>query len=360
MEGRRMADYRKHPEFDAHEQVVIRHDLASGLRAIIAVHNTSRGPALGGCRMWPYRGEAEALTDALRLAKGMTYKSALADLPLGGGKAVIIGDPRRDKSRELLLAMATFIDSFEGRYITAEDSGTSVADMQIIGTRTPWAAGMCDEGPHGGDPSPATAYGTFVGLKAAVAHRFGAADLAGLRVAIQGVGNVGFHLAKHLSEAGATLFVADVFEDNRTRAVEMLGANPVTVDAIYDLDVDVFSPCAMGAVINDETLDRLKAPVIAGAANNQLATPCHGDRLQKRGTLYAPDYALNAGGIIDIAYQRQGGSREDMLAHVARIADTLTEIFERADAEGEPTYRVADQLAEERFSRVETAISLAS
>jgi len=355
-----MAGYTKHPEFDAHEQVLVRHDLASGLRAIIAVHNTSRGPALGGCRMWPYPSEAEALTDALRLSRGMTYKSALADLPLGGGKSVIIGDPRRDKSRELLLAMAAFIDSLEGRYITAEDSGTSVADMQTIRTGTPWAAGVCDEDPHGGDPSPATAYGTFVGLKAAVAHKFGSTDLNGLRVAIQGVGNVGFHLAKHLTEAGARLFVADVFEDNRTRAVDMLGASPVPADAIYDLDVDVFSPCAMGAVINDETLDRLKAPVVAGAANNQLQTPDHGDRLHRRGILYAPDYALNAGGIIDIAYQRQGKSRTDMLAHVARIAGTLTEIFERADATGQPTYRLADRMAEERFRRVEAQVSLAS
>jgi leucine dehydrogenase len=355
-----MTDYREHPEFDAHEQVVMRHDLASGLRAIIAVHNTSRGPALGGCRMWPYPSETEALTDALRLSKGMTYKSALADLPLGGGKAVIIGDPRRDKSRELLLAMAAFIDSLKGQYITAEDSGTSVTDMQTIRTRTPWAAGVNDEDPHGGDPSPATAYGTFIGLQAAVAHKFGTTDLNGLRVAIQGVGNVGFHLAKHLAEAGARLFVTDVFEDNRDRAVAMLGASPVPTDAIYDLDVDVFSPCAMGAVINDATLERLRAPVIAGAANNQLETPYHGDRLHRRGTLYVPDYALNAGGIVDIAYHRQGKSRTEMLAHVARIARTLTEIFERAGATGEPTYRVADQLAEERFSRIQASVSLAS
>jgi leucine dehydrogenase len=355
-----MADYREHPEFDAHEQVVVRHDLTSGLRAIIAVHNTSRGPALGGCRMWPYPSEAEALTDALRLSRGMTYKSALADLPLGGGKAVIIGDPRKDKSRELLLAMASFINSFEGRYITAEDSGTNVADMQVMGTRTPWAAGVSDGAPHGGDPSPSTAYGTFVGLRAAVAHRFGSNDLNGLRVAIQGVGNVGFHLAKHLSDAGARLFVTDVFEANMNRAVEMLGATPVAVDAIYDLEVDVFSPCAMGAVINDRTLDRLKAPVVAGAANNQLATPSHGDRLHARGVLYAPDYALNAGGIIDIAYQQLGRAREDMLAHVKRIAGTLTDVFEQAERDGMPTYRVADCLAEERFARVQVPVSLAS
>lgn len=359
-----MTDYRNHPEFDGHERVVVRHDLRTGLRAIIAVHNTSRGPALGGCRMWPYASGAEAMTDALRLSRGMTYKSAVANLPLGGGKAVIIGDPRRDKSRELLLAMAEFINSFEGTYITAEDSGTSVADMRLIGSRTQWAAGVADDGPHGGDPSPSTAYGTFVGLQAAVTHRLGngpeIGSLEGLRVAIQGVGNVGFHLAKRLRDAGATLFVADVFSANVNRAADELGAQPVSVDEIYDLDVDVFSPCAMGAVINEQTLNRLKAPVIAGAANNQLATPAQGEALHQRDVLYTPDYVLNAGGIIDIAYQQQGRSRDDMLTHVQQIGDTLAEIFRRADAENLPTFRVADQLAEERFSRAAAPVSLAS
>ncbi len=357
------ASYKDHPEFDGHEQVVVRHDLRSGLRAIIAVHNTSRGPALGGCRMWPYHSSAEAMTDALRLSRGMTYKSALANLPLGGGKAVIIGDPRRDKSPELLLAMGEFINSLQGSYITAEDSGTSVADLRLIGSRTPWAAGVSDSGPHGGDPSPSTAFGTFVGLQAAVTHRLGngpeIGSLEGLRVAVQGVGNVGFHLARHLSQAGATLFVADVFAANVERAVAELGATAVAADAIYDLDVDVFCPCAMGAVINDETLARLRAPVVAGAANNQLATPAHGLALHQRGVLYAPDYVLNAGGIIDIAYQQAGDSRQAMLMHVEQIGSTLKEIFRRADAENRATYVVADELAEERFSRRE-AVSLAS
>ena len=359
-----MTDYRNYPEFDGHERVVVRHDLRTGLRAIIAVHNTSRGPALGGCRMWTYASGADAMTDALRLSRGMTYKSALADLPLGGGKAVIIGDPRRDKTRELLLAMGEFINSFEGSYITAEDSGTSVADMRLIGSRTQWAAGVSDNGPHGGDPSPSTAYGTFIGLKAAVTHRLGngpeIGSLEGLRVAIQGVGNVGFHLATHLRDAGAELHVADVFAGNVQRAVDELGAHAVAPDEIYDLDVDVFSPCALGAVVNDETLARLKVPVIAGAANNQLATTAHGEALHQRGVLYAPDYVLNAGGIIDIAYQQQGNSRSDMLAHVERIGSTLSEIFNRADAEDTPTCRVADQLAEERFNRAEPPVSLAS
>ncbi len=359
-----MADYRKHPEFDGHERVVARHDPHTGLRAIIAVHNTSRGPALGGCRMWPYASGAEAMTDALRLSRGMTYKSALADLPLGGGKAVIIGDPRRDKSRELLLAMADFINSFEGRYITAEDSGTSVADMRLMGSRTRWAAGVADDAPNGGDPSPSTAYGTFVGLKSAVTHRLGngpeIGSLEGLRVAIQGVGNVGFHLAERLHKAGATLFVADVYEANVRRAVERLGARAVAVEEIYGVDVDVFSPCAMGAVINDQTINRLRAPVIAGAANNQLATAAHGTLLHKRGVLYTPDYVLNAGGIIDIAHQQQGQSRADMHAHIERIGDTLTEIFRRAETDSTPTHRVADQLAEERFNPAEVAVSLAS
>ncbi len=344
-----VTDFRTHPDFDRHEKVVHCSDERSGLRAIIAVHNTSRGPALGGCRMWRYVNEAEALTDALRLSRGMTYKSALANLSLGGGKAVIMGDPRSEKTRELLLAMGEFIDTLGGRYVTAEDSGTSVADMKVIAERTPWVAGLVEAAAHGGDPSPSTAYGTFVGLKAAVQHKLGRDDLRGVAVAIQGVGNVGYHLARLLHEAGADLYVADIFSDNVVRAHREFGANVVPVDAIHALAVDVFAPCAMGSVINDHTVDAIRAPVIAGAANNQLATPAHGERLHVRGTLYVPDYVLNAGGIIDIAYEQQGGDDAAKRRHIETIADTLAEIFARSESGGRPTCAVADELAQERF-----------
>ena len=340
-----------HPEFDGHEQVVMCEDRASGLRAIIAVHNTSRGPALGGCRMWPYLNEEAALRDALRLSRGMTYKSALADLPLGGGKAVIMGDPRRDKSRELLLAMGDCIEKLGGTYITAEDSGTSVADMEVIGERTRFVSGVVKGAEHGGDPSPSTAYGTFIGLKAAVKHRLHSDDLRGLRVAVQGMGNVGFHLARLLRDAGAELFVADIHPELVERAVLELGATAVAPGIIHALDVDVFSPCAMGGVINDQSIDDISAAVIAGAANNQLASRDHGLRLHERNILYAPDYVLNAGCIIDIAYQQGAGDQQAMRAHIDGIANTLTEIFQRAGAENRSTHAVADELAESRFQQ---------
>lgn len=338
-----------HPEFDKHEQIVFCHDADSGLQAIIAVHNTHRGAALGGCRMWPYLNEEEALRDALRLSRGMTYKSALANLPLGGGKAVIIGDPRRDKTREKLLALGKFIERLAGAYITAEDSGTTVADMEVIGERTRFASGVAKGDEHGGDPSPSTAYGTFVGLRAAVRHRLNTDDLRGLRVAIQGVGNVGFHLGRYLRDAGAELHITDIHAGHVERAVSELGATPVDPGIIHALDVDVFSPCAMGGVINDDTIAEITAPIIAGAANNQLATSAHGLQLRERNILYAPDYVLNAGGIIDIAYQHSGGDKAAMRRHIEGIAATLEEIFGRARAENRSTHQVADELAEERF-----------
>lgn len=338
-----------HPEFDQHEQIVFCNEPASGLRAIIAVHNTHRGAALGGCRMWPYADEEEALRDALRLSRGMTYKSALANLHLGGGKAVVIGDPRRDKTRELLLALGDCIEKLSGTYITAEDSGTSVADMEVIGERTRYASGVVKGAEHGGDPSPSTAYGTFIGLLTAVKHRLHTESLRGLRIAVQGLGNVGFHLARHLRDAGAELYVADIHAEQVERAVAELGATAVAPDTIHALDVDVFSPCAMGGVINDQTVGEIHASVIAGAANNQLATPDHGVRLHKRDILYVPDYVLNAGGIIDIAYQHDGGGLSAARKHIEGIAGTLEEVFARSSLENRATSKVADELAEERF-----------
>ena len=340
-----------HPEFDGHEHVAFYHDAKSGLKAIIAIHNTNLGPALGGCRMWPYATDEEALRDVLRLSKGMTYKSAVANIKLGGGKAVIIGNHRTHKTRELLLAMGDFVESLGGRYITAEDSGTSVADMKVIGERTRFAGGVVEGTEHGGDPSPTTAYGTFVGLKAAAKFRLGADSVKGLKVAIQGVGNVGYRLAKHLHDEGAELVVSDIFAENTERAVRELGARVVEGEAIFEQDVDVFAPCALGAIINDSTIDRIRASVIAGAANNQLAEERHGELLRAREILYAPDYVINAGGIIDVYYQRTGGSAEALKHHVEGIGDTLTEIFTRASEQQQPTGLLANKIAEERFRK---------
>jgi leucine dehydrogenase len=342
-------------DFADHEQVVFCSDDASGLKAIIAVHNSNLGPALGGCRMWHYASENDAIRDVLRLARGMTYKSALAGLQLGGGKSVIIGNPRTDKTPALLDAFARALNQLNGRYVAAEDSGTNVADMKYLAERTPHVAGIIDkpsheaEGMRSGDPSPATAYGTFFGIRAAVKRKLGRDSLDGLRVAIQGVGNVGFDLARQLKDAGAQLWVADIHEENLVRAREELGARALAPEAIYAADVDVFAPCAMGAILNDETIPQLRASIVAGAANNQLAEVRHGSELMRRGILYAPDYVINAGGIIDIYHERIGFDRPALLRHLEGIHDTLLEIFERADKEARPTGEVADALAEERF-----------
>ncbi|TQV84717.1 Glu/Leu/Phe/Val dehydrogenase [Exilibacterium tricleocarpae] len=338
-----------HPEYRDHQHVAFHYDRSSGLKAIIAIHNTQLGPALGGCRMWPYASDEEALRDVLRLSRGMTYKSAIANLKLGGGKAVIIGDPRSGKTDALLHAMGDFIESLGGRYITAEDSGTKVADIAKIAERTAHISGLVQGSEHGGDPSPTTAYGVFVGLQAAVEHRFGKSDLSGLKVAVQGVGNVGFRLAQHLRDAGAELYVTDIFAQNVDRAVTELGATAVSEEGLWDLDVDVFAPCALGAVINDTTIERLRAPIVAGAANNQLASEAHGDMLRQKEILYAPDYVINAGGIMDAYYQRHGGSAEQLKAHVETIEQTLLEIFQRSERDQLPTSVVADRMAEERF-----------
>ncbi len=348
----------KAPAFDDHEQVVFCCDPSTGLKAIIAIHNTTRGPALGGCRVWNYESEEEALHDVLRLSKGMTYKSAMAHLDLGGGKCVVIGDSRKVKSEALLHALGRYVDTLGGRYIIAEDAGTTVEDMKIIGEMTRHVVGIADKvtakgGTRSGDPSPATAYGVYIGLRAAVKYRLGRDDLDGLKVALQGVGHVGYRLAKYLHDAGAKLWVCDIFEDQAQRAAAEFGATVVPPEKIYERDVDVFAPCALGAVINDDTLARLRAVVVAGSANNQLAEDRHGDELMRRKILYAPDYVINAGGLIDVAYERQPGgyNRKKMLRHIERIDDTLVEIFERADAAGIPSNVIADKIAEERFKK---------
>jgi len=345
----------QHVEFEQHEQVAFFHDASSGLKAIVAIHDTQLGPALGGCRMWPYESESQAITDVLRLSKGMTYKSALANLKLGGGKSVIIGHPRRDKTQALLESMGRCLDSLGGRYIAAEDSGTGVADLKVMSKHTPYVAGIHDRpglmgGRNNGDPSPATAYGVFVGLQAAVQARFGSHSLQGLKVAIQGVGNVGYRLAQHLHAAGAQLYVSDIYPDAVAKAQAELGARVVSSEEILSLDVDVFAPCAMGAVLNDASIGALKAKVVAGAANNQLESECHDRKLHEKGILYAPDFAINAGGIIDIYYERVGYDPQQVKNHVEGISSTLSMIFERSRMESRPTGAIALELAKEKIS----------
>lgn len=343
----------EHPEFDHHETVSYCHDAAIGLRGIIAVHSTHLGAGLGGCRMWPYRSEDEALTDVLRLSRGMTYKAALAGLPQGGGKSVIIGDPRKDKTPELIRAMGRAIERLNGAYVVAEDSGTSVADMRVMAEVTRHVGGLADAAAQAagrtGDPSPATALGVFIGIQAAVRHQFGRDDLKGLRVAVQGLGNVGYRLCQHLHAAGAQLWVTDLYPPAVERCVNAFGATAVAMDQIASLDVDVYAPCALGAVLDDATIPAIRARVVAGAANNQLALPRHDRALRERGILYAPDYCINAGGIIDIYYEGPAYDSAVVEAHLQRIGSTLAEIFQRADAEDRPTGEIADRMAETRF-----------
>ena len=335
-----------HPDFAGHEQVVFCHDGATGLHAIVAIHNTNRGPALGGCRMWPYAGEAEALGDALRLSRGMTYKAAMAGLDLGGGKAVIVGDAKRDKSEALMKAFGRAVDRLNRRYITAEDVGTTVADMDTIKTVTDHVVGVTG---GAGDPSNSTAHGVCIGILAAVRHKLGRDTLDGLHVAVQGVGNVGRFLCDYLHKAGARLSVTDIDRAALERAERDFGATVVGPDEILGLDCDLFAPCALGAVVNDATLPRLKCPIVAGSANNVLDAGRHGGALRRAGILYAPDYVINAGGLIDVARFALGFDIETARAKLHRIDGTLTEIFARADAEDRPTADVADAIAEERF-----------
>lgn len=337
-----------HPDFDNHEAVVFTE--SEQLTAIIAVHNSNLGPAAGGCRMFPYASHHEALTDVLRLSRGMTYKSAMAGLPLGGGKSVIIADPHKDKTREILLAMGDFVNSLKGRYITAEDSGTSVEDVKVMAERTEYVSGFDSDDKHGGDPSPMTALGVFIGIREAVNYRCGT-DLGGIRVAIQGVGNVGFHLAELLVKAGAMVTVADVNRHNLDRAVTELGVAVVEIDDILSAEVDVLAPCALGGAINKDTVGKIRAGIVAGAANNQLATPDMGGVLLDRGILYAPDYVINAGGIIDVYYQRQGNRADEIVKpHIARIGLSLGSIFRASDVQRRPTNEVADEMAEAIFN----------
>ncbi|MGE5145478.1 MAG: Leu/Phe/Val dehydrogenase [Candidatus Eiseniibacteriota bacterium] len=335
-----------HAEFDNHEQVVYCRDAAAGLSAIIAIHNTNLGPALGGCRMLPYESEEAALDDVLRLSRGMTYKAAIADLALGGGKAVVLADSKRDKTEALLTAIGVAVERLGGRYITAEDVGTTVADMDVVRRATRHVSGTTTEA---GNPSPSTAHGVFIGMQAAARHAFGSDDLTGRRVAIQGLGSVGLALCRYLKQAGARLVVTDISPGAVERAVKEFGAESVEPEAIYEVEADIFAPCALGGIINDKTVKRLKAPIVAGSANNQLDEPRHGEALLKRGILYAPDYVINAGGLIDVARPIMGMDIEAARVKLRKIYDTLLDIFRRSAEEQLPTSAVADRMAEARF-----------
>lgn len=345
-----------HKEFDQHEQISFFNCPKTGLKAIIAVHNTTLGPALGGCRMWAYENDEQALRDVLRLSRGMTYKAAITGLPLGGGKSVIIGDARKAKTPDMMRAMGEAVESFNGRYIIAEDVGTTVEDMGYINSRTKHVVGTNNsEGHSSGDPSPITAYGVYVGLKSAVRYRLKKDSLDGVKITVQGLGNVGYNLCKLLAKDGAILTVTDVQADKVETVTKELGAKSVALGDVYGVDADVFAPCALGAIINDDTIPQIKAKVVAGAANNQLAEPRHGDILRDKGILYAPDYVINAGGLISVYYEHSGRDsgkaydRNQVLAQVDKIDATVEQIFKKAEQEGTSTARAADCIAEERF-----------
>ncbi len=335
-----------------HEQVVFCQNQDAGLKAIIAIHNSVLGPALGGLRMWPYASEAEALDDVLRLSRGMTYKAAVAGLNLGGGKAVIIGDPKKDKSEALFRAFGRFVNSLGGRYMTAEDVGIDVNDMEFVLKETDFVTGVHQVHGGSGDPSPFTAYGTLQGLLASLKHQFGHEEVSEHTFAVQGVGHVGMEFVKLLREQGAKVYVTDISSELVERAVDQYGAVAVGLDEIYDTDADVYSPCALGGTVNEQTLPRLKCKIICGAANNQLASDEMGDAVQKRGILYAPDYAVNAGGLMNVSLEIDGYNRERAMRMMRTIYHNLVRIFEISKTEGIPTYKAADRLAEDRIEAI--------
>ncbi|MED4204330.1 branched-chain amino acid dehydrogenase [Neobacillus mesonae] len=340
-----------------YEQVVFCQDKQSGLKAIIAIHDTTLGPALGGTRMWTYASEEAAIEDALRLAKGMTYKNAAAGLNLGGGKTVIIGDPRKDKNEEMFRAFGRYIQGLNGRYITAEDVGTTVADMDLIHEETDYVTGISPAFGSSGNPSPVTAYGVYRGMKAAAKEAFGTDSLEGKTIAIQGVGNVAYTLCRYLHEEGAQLIVTDINKEAVNRAVEEFGARAVDPDDIYGVECDIYAPCALGATVNDETIPQLRAKVIAGSANNQLKDTKHGDIIHEMGIVYAPDYVINAGGVINVADELYGYNHERAMKKVETIYNSIEKIIDISKRDGVPTYVAADRMAEERIERVRNSRS---
>jgi leucine dehydrogenase len=336
-----------------HEQLVLCHDKSSGYRGINAIHDTTLGPALGGTRFWNYGSDEEAIVDALRLARGMTYKNAVAGLNLGGGKAVIIGDNRTVKREMIFRAHGRFVESLGGRYVTAEDVGTSTADMDFVHMETEYVAGLEN---RSGDPSPVTARGVFRAVQASCKHRWGSESVAGKTVAVQGLGNVGHYLCKELHAADARLIVTDIDPVRVKRVVDDFGARAVATDAIYGVEADIFAPCALGGILNDETIGQLKVAVVSGGANNQLLEERHGRELEKRGILYAPDFVANAGGVINVYSELAGWTAQRALRKADEIYDTTLGVFEIAREQGIPTYLAADRLAERRLQAVGTLV----
>ncbi|NNK86159.1 MAG: Glu/Leu/Phe/Val dehydrogenase [Desulfobacterales bacterium] len=334
-------------EYDNHQQVLFCRDTDSGLFAIIAIHDTTLGPAAGGCRMWPYTSVSEAVTDVLRLSQAMSYKNALAGLPLGGGKSVIIGDPNKDKNEKLLTSFARFVQRLDGQYYTAEDIGIGINDVEVLAKESDYVFGLSTTG----DPSPFTARGCFEGMRAAVKHKLNRDSLDGLRVAVQGVGNVGRFMCKNLHEAGAELIIADVNPKALAYVKENYGARVVTPDEIYSQDVDIFSPCAIGGVLNEDTIPQLKTSIVAGVANNQLAEARHDQLLNDRGILYAPDYVVNAGGMLNASGDIFGTyDVNQVMECVTGLYDATLRIFQLAQQQGRLASEVADDLAREKIA----------
>jgi leucine dehydrogenase len=329
-----------------HEQILFCNDHATGLKAIIAVHNTVLGPALGGTRMWMYNNEMEALNDVLRLSRGMTYKNAISGLNLGGGKAVIIGDSKTQKSEALFRRFGQFVNGLAGKYITAEDVGISPSDMQWVSEETNYVVGLPGKS---GDPSPVTAFGVYMGMKAAAKIQYGSDDLSGKTIAVQGVGHVGEYLVEHLTKENAHVFITDINQEALKRVSEKYGATIVEPNAFYDVKMDIYAPCALGATVNDDTLARLSCSVIAGAANNQLKDEkIHGLEVMKRGIVYAPDFAINAGGVINCFSEVEGLTLDWAHQKAEEIYGTIYNIVKRSQDEGVPTYQIANKMAEER------------
>ena len=336
-----------------HEQLVLCQDSASGYRGIVAIHSTVLGPALGGTRFWSYATDEEAIVDALRLARGMTYKNAVAGLNLGGGKSVIIGDNKTAFREMIFRAHGRFVESLGGRYITAEDVGTSTADMDYVHMETDYVSGLAG---RSGDPSPVTAHGVFRAIQASAKERWGTDDLSTRTVSLQGCGHVGYYLSKELHEAGAKLVVTDIDAERVKRVVNEFGARGVGADEIYGTTADIFAPCALGAIVNDKTIPQLKVEIVAGAANNQLLEERHGDELERRNILYAPDYVANAGGVINVYSELAGWTSARSFRKADEIYETVRKVFEIAKEEKVPTYLAADRLAEQRIRAVGSMI----
>lgn len=346
------------PIFDAlasreHEQIVICSDPESGLKAIIAIHDTTLGPALGGTRMWNYNTEQEALKDVLRLSRGMTYKAAISGLNLGGGKAVIIGDPHKDKNEALFRSFGRFVDGLNGRYITAEDVGMEEQDMEWVFSETKYVTGIPKSLGGSGDPSPVTAFGVYMGTKACAKKAYGSDSLEGKTIALQGAGHVATYFARYAAKEGAKLFISDIYEEKAKALAEELGGEVVAPDDIYGLDVDIFNPCALGGVVNDKTLDQFKCDIIAGGANNVLDDEdIHGEELRKRGFIYAPDYVINAAGLMNVAAELEGYDKDRAMKKAERIYDTILKILTYSEEQDIPAHIASNRLAEQRIAKI--------